>query len=420
MTTPTDSSRPVRALPLSGVRVLDLSRVLAGPLAAQMLADLGAEVIKIERPGAGDDSRAYGPPFIGGDAGQAAGESGFFHSCNRGKQSVTVDLAHPEGQAIVRELAAKADVLVENFRVDTLAKYGLDYASLKKVNPKLVYCSITGYGQTGPKRFAPGYDAIFQAQCGLMSMTGIPDGQPGGGPMKAGPSLVDILTSQYASTAIIAALYHRDLHDGQGQHIDMALMDCGVAAMTHYTQQYLVSGIKPPRRGTAGNGGVPSQMFKGSDGKYVMLTVGNNTQWGRFCKVLQRPDLITDPRFDTGPRRIVNRDALIPILSDVFIARPATDWLAELDAADIPCGPINDLDDVFADEQVKHRGLKVSVPHPMVGQVELLTNPIRLSDTPIDSAVPNPALGQHTRQVLGEVLKLDAAAIERLAANGVI
>jgi crotonobetainyl-CoA:carnitine CoA-transferase CaiB-like acyl-CoA transferase len=382
-----------------------------------MLADLGADVVKVERPGAGDDSRAYGPPFIGGEAGAATGESGFFASCNRGKRSLTVDLASPAGQDIVRRIAAKADVLVENFRVGTLEKYGLDFDSLHEVNPNLIYCSITGYGQTGPKRFAPGYDAIFQAQCGLMSMTGIPDGQPGAGPMKAGPSLVDILTSQYATTAILGALYYRDQQGGRGQHIDMALMDCGVAAMSHYTQQYLVSGIKPPRRGTAGNGGVPSQMFEGSDGKYVMLTVGNNTQWMRFCEVLARAELATDSRFDTGPNRIVNRDALIPILSDVFLTRPAAQWLTELDAADIPCGPINDLDEVFADEQVKHRGLKVHVPHAIAGEIEVLSNPIRYSDTPIDSAVPHPSLGQHTREVLRELLEMKDAEIDRLASE---
>lgn len=409
-----------RPLPLSGLLVLDLSRVLAGPLAGQMLADMGAQVVKVERPGGGDDSRLYGPPFIGGDEGAQAGESGFHACCNRGKQSLTVDLASAAGQDIVRRIAARADVLIENFRVGTLAKYRLDYESLRQVNPRLVYCSITGYGQTGPKRFAPGYDAIFQAQCGLMSMTGVPDGQPGGGPMKAGPSLVDVLTSQYAATAILGALYHRDHQGGTGQHIDMALMDCGVAAMSHYTQQYLVSGIQPPRRGTAGNGGVPSQMFMGSDGKYVMLTVGNNTQWKRFCEVLGRPDLVTDPRFDTGPRRIVNRDALIPILTEVFLGRPATQWLRELDTADIPCGPINDLDDVFADEQVRHRGLKVEVPHKLAGKVSLLANPIRYSATPIDSAVPNPLLGEHTRSVLRDLLQMDDATIDRLAADQVI
>jgi crotonobetainyl-CoA:carnitine CoA-transferase CaiB-like acyl-CoA transferase len=407
-------------LPLSNIVVLDLSRVLAGPLAGQMLADLGAEVIKIERPGAGDDSRVYGPPFAGGDAGQAAGESGFYLSCNRGKKSVTLDLSNAKGQDIARQLAAKADVVLENFRVGALAKYGLDYASIKALNPKVVYCSITGYGQTGPKRFAPGYDAIFQAQCGLMSVTGLPDEHAGGGPMKVGPSIVDILTSQYATTAIIAALYHRDQHGGSGQHIDMALLDSGVASLSHLMQQYLVSGVQPPRRGTAGNGGVPSQGFRCADDAYVMLTVGNEAQWVRFCEVLKRPDIAADPRFNYGIGRIKNRDTLIPMLQEVFHTRPAREWLDELDAAEIPCGPINDFDAVFADPQVQHRGLKVQVEHPLAGTIAQVANPIRFSETPIDSCKPNPLLGQHTAAVLKEKLGLDTAALEKLTTARII
>lgn len=407
-------------LPLNNIVVLDLSRVLAGPLTGQMLADLGAEVIKIERPGSGDDSRVYGPPFAGGDAGQAAGESGFYLSCNRGKKSVTLDLATPAGQDILCKLAAQADVVLENFRVGALAKYGLDYASIRAINPRVVYCSITGYGQTGPKRFAPGYDAIFQAQCGLMSVTGLPDNEPGGGPMKVGPSIVDILTSQYASTAIIAALYHRDQNGGSGQHIDMALLDSGVAALSHLMEQYLVSGVQPPRRGTAGNGGVPSQGFQCADGAYVMLTVGNEAQWARFCEVLNRADLLSDERFNYGIGRIKNRDALILILQAVFLTRPASEWLAKLDAAEIPCGPINDFDAVFADPQVQHRGMKVEVQHPIAGTIPLVANPIRFSATPIDSCVPNPLLGEHTTTVLRDRLGLDAQALAQLAADKVI
>ncbi len=407
-------------LPLSNIVVLDLSRVLAGPLTGQMLADLGAEVIKIERPGTGDDSRVYGPPFAGGEAGQAAGESGFYLSCNRGKKSVTLDLSNPAGQQIIRQLAVQADIVLENFRVGALAKYGLVYASIKALNPKVIYCSITGYGQTGPKRFAPGYDAIFQAQSGLMSVTGLADGEAGGGPMKVGPSMVDILTSQYANTAILAALYHRDQNGGSGQHIDMALLDSGIAALSHLMQQYLVSGVQPPRRGTAGNGGVPSQGFRCADGAYVMLTVGNEAQWARFCEVLKRPDLLTDTRFNYGIGRIKNRDTLIPLLQEVFTTRPASDWLIDLDIAEIPCGPINDFDAVFADPQVQHRGMKVEVDHPIAGKIPLVANPIRFSDTPIDSCVPAPLLGQHTASVLKERLGLDAAAIAQLAADQVI
>lgn len=409
-----------QALPLKDIVVLDLSRVLAGPLAGQMFADLGAEVIKVERPDGGDDSRVYGPPFAGGEAGQAAGESGFYLSCNRGKKSVTLDFSNPEGAALARQLAAKADIVVENFRVGALAKYGLDYESVRKSNPDVIYCSITGYGQTGPKRLYPGYDAIFQAQCGLMSATGIPDGEPGGGPMKVGPSIVDILTSQYATTAVLAALYHRDQRNGGGQHIDMALMDSGVAALSHLMQQYLVSGEQPPRRGTAGNGGVPSQSFACSDGHHVMLTVGNEKQWARFCDALQRPDLKTDERFNRGIGRILNRNELIPILSDVFATRPATVWLEALDAAEIPCGAINSFDDVFNDPQVIHRGLKVEAPHAVAGTVPMVANPIRFSQTPLNSAVPAPLLGEHTQQVLSEKLGLDADSIARLAEAKII
>jgi crotonobetainyl-CoA:carnitine CoA-transferase CaiB-like acyl-CoA transferase len=409
-----------QTLPLKNIVVLDLSRVLAGPLAGQMLADLGAEVIKIERPDGGDDSRVYGPPFAGGEAGQAAGESGFYLSCNRGKKSVTLDFSKPEGAELARRLAARADIVIENFRVGALAKYGLDYASVKESNPNVIYCSITGYGQTGPKRFYPGYDAIFQAQCGLMSATGIPDGEPGGGPMKVGPSIVDILTSQYATTAVLAALYHRDQCNGGGQHIDMALMDSGVAALSHLMQQYLVSGVQPPRRGTAGNGGVPSQAFKCSDDNYVMLTVGNEKQWARFCDALQRPDLKTDERFNRGIGRILNRTELIPILADVFATRPAAEWLQTLDEADIPCGAINSFDDVFKDPQVIHRGLKVEAPHAITGTVPMVANPIRFSETPLNSAVPAPQLGEHTRQVLGEKLGLDEQAIARLSEDKII
>ncbi|MGE0384753.1 MAG: CaiB/BaiF CoA transferase family protein [Gammaproteobacteria bacterium] len=406
--------------PLANIRVIDFSRVLAGPLVAQMLGDLGAEVIKIERPGGGDDSRQYGPPFFGGEAGRRAGESAFFIGCNRGKKSVTLDIASKRGRAIARDLTARADVVVENFRVGTLARYGLDYHSLAAGNPGLVYCSITGYGQTGPDREKPGYDAIFQGKSGLMSMTGLPDGEPGGGPMKVGPSIVDILTSLYASTAVVTALLHRPANGGRGQHIDMALLDCGIAALSHYAEQYLVSGVQPPRRGTAGNGGLPSQMFVCGDGRGIMITVGNDLQWQRFCRAAGRTDLLEDPRYATSVPRIENRDTLIPMLHVEFATRTAAEWLKLLEEAEIPSGPINDLDAVFADPQVVHRGMKQPAPHPLATGLEVLTNPLRFSDALVRSDKPSPMLGQHTDEVLGGLLGIGSAEIAELRAAGVV
>ncbi len=402
------------SLPLDGIRVLDLSRVLAGPLVTQMLGDLGAEVIKIERPGDGDDSRNYGPPFLTTEDGHRTRESGFYLSANRNKQSVTVDLGTAQGQDIVRRLAARSDVLVENFRVGALAKFGLDYASLSALNPRLVYLSITGYGQTGPMAHRPGYDAIFQAAGGHMAVTGAPDALAGGGPTRSGLSLVDILASQYATIAILAALNHRERSpEGRGQYIDIALLDSMVATLSHRGVQYLISGNNMPRRGNVGGGGSPSQAFRCADG-LIMLTVGNDAQWVRFCQALERPELAADPRFSKATLRIENRELLTPTLEAKFATRDKAYWLEALARADIPSGPVNELDEVFADAQVRQRGMAISVPHPLSDGLTLLSNPIRFSDTPLNRYESPPLLGQHTDAILRGVLGMTDAELAAL------
>ncbi len=401
---------------LDGLLVLDLSRVLAGPLTGQMLADLGARVIKVEQPGTGDESRSYGPPFF--EHGQAH-ESAFFLSANRSKQSVTIDFSTPEGQSIVRRLAEKADVLIENFRVGTLARYGLGYEQLKVINPRLVYCSLTGFGQDGPSHQRPGYDAIFQAMGGLMSSIGHPDGAPGGGPLRTGLSITDVFTSLYADVAIVSALYARDARGGTGEHIDMALLDATVATMSHYAQHYLVAGQQPPRRGNGGNGGVPSQAFQCSD-NLVMLTVGNDAQFGRFAKALGHPQWLQDARFATGVARIRHRDVLTPLIEKVFLGKPAQYWLDVLLAADIPVGLVQDMAQVFADPQVRHRGMEQTLPHACGAPVRLVANPIRFREQPLAPGTAPPLLGQHTDEVLARELGLDATEIARLRKQGVI
>jgi crotonobetainyl-CoA:carnitine CoA-transferase CaiB-like acyl-CoA transferase len=401
---------------LDGVLVLDLSRVLAGPLAGQMLADLGARVIKVEQPGTGDESRRYGPPFFeeGG-----AHESAFYLCANRSKESVTIDFGTPEGQDLVRRLAVKADVVIENFRVGTLARYGLGYAQLKELNPRLVYCSLTGFGQDGPHHQRPGYDAIFQAMGGLMSSIGYPDGTPCAGPLRTGLSITDVITSLYADVAILSALYARDARGGTGEYIDMALMDATVATMSHYALYYLVSGRQPPRRGNGGNGGVPSQAFPCADGA-VMLTVGNDAQFARFAQALGHPEWLQDPRFATGVERIRHREVLIPMLEELFRQQPAQHWLDVLLAADIPCGPIQDLPQVFADPQVRHRGLLEKLPHASGAEVSLVANPIRFREHPIAPGTAPPQLGQHTQSVLATELGLDERELARLRERRVI
>jgi crotonobetainyl-CoA:carnitine CoA-transferase CaiB-like acyl-CoA transferase len=401
------------ALPLEKIRVLDLSRVLAGPLTAQMLGDLGAEVIKVERPGEGDDSRSYGPPFMSSADGTRTGESGFYLSANRNKRSVTVDLGKPDGQEIVRRIALQSDVVIENFRVGVLAKFGLDYASLSKLNPRLIYLSVTGYGQTGEQAHRPGYDAIFQAAGGHMAVTGAPDHLPGGGPTRSGLSIVDILTSLYAASAILAALIHRDRSpEGRGQYIDIALLDSMVAALSHRGMQYLISGTAAPRRGNVGGGGSPSQVFRCSDGQ-IVLTVGNDAQWLRFCAAIE-PGLAADSRFSTVTRRIENRDALTPILEVKFAARTRAHWLRALDEAGIPSGPVNELSEVFSDPQLLQRGMVVEVKHPAAEALSLIGNPIHYSETPLNRYESPPTLGEHTDLVLRELLGYSDAQIGAL------
>lgn len=402
---------------LAGIRVLDLSRVLAGPLAAQMLGDLGAEVIKVERPGTGDDARTYGPPFLADRSGRPTDTAAFYLACNRNKRSITVDLSTVRGQEIIRRLVAECDVVVENFRTGTLAKYGLDYAGLREVNPRLVYLSITGFGQTGPYADRPGYDGIFQAMSGMMSASGHPEE-----PMKAGISIVDILTSLYATTAVLAALRHRDRDGGrgEGQHIDLSLLDCGLASLSHFAMNYLVSGEVPRRRGNGGFGGVPSQAFRCADQRLLFLVAGNDRQFRAFCAAAGRGDLPRDPRFADTPGRISHREALLAILQEVFLAKTREEWLSLLDEHDVPAGPVNELPQVIADPQVRHREMIIEVEDEEAGTVPMPANPIRLSATPVRGYAPPPRLGEHTEEVLGRLAGLTAEQVAELRERGVV
>jgi crotonobetainyl-CoA:carnitine CoA-transferase CaiB-like acyl-CoA transferase len=404
----------VRSGALSHLRVLDLSRVLAGPWASQVLADLGAEVIKIERPGTGDETRAWGPPWLRGPDGAETGESAYFASANRGKKSVAVDVTRPEGQAIVRRLAERSDVLLENFKVGALSRYGLGYDDLARVNPGLVYCSITGFGQTGPYRSRPGYDFMIQAMGGLMSVTGEPDGAP----MKVGVAITDLLTGMYSATAVLAALAHRD-RSGRGQWIDLALLDVQVATLANQGEGYLASGRAPGRLGNAHPSIVPYQAFATADG-HVVLAVGNDGQFARLCEVAGRPALAREPRFATNAGRVEHRAEVIAALAPLLAARTTAEWIAALEEAGVPCGPINDLAQVFADPQVRHRGMRVEAPHPVAGTAPMVASPIRLSATPVSHDVPPPTLGQHTREVLVELLGMDEAEVVALREKGII
>lgn len=404
--------------PLSHIRVLDLSRILAGPWATQTLADLGAEIIKIERPGTGDDTRGWGPPFLRRPDGTETAESAYFLAANRGKRSLAVDLAKPEGAALARALAAKCDVVVENYKLGGLKKYGLDAETLTAAHPGLVYCSITGFGQTGPYAHRAGYDFMIQGMGGLMSVTGEADGRPGGGPQKAGVALADVMTGLYAAIAILGALAHRD-RTGRGQHIDMALLDVQVATLANQALNHLVSGRPPGRMGNAHPNIVPYQAFATADG-HIILAVGNDAQFARFCAEAGRPDLADDPRFATNRARVAHRDALIAILDPILAARASADWLAALERLGVPCGPINTIDRVFADRHVKARGLELALDHASGAVAPGVASPLRLADTPPAQDVAPPALGQHTRAVLGELLGLDDAEIDRLVGAGVV
>jgi crotonobetainyl-CoA:carnitine CoA-transferase CaiB-like acyl-CoA transferase len=404
--------------PLEHIRVLELSRVLAGPWAAQTLADLGASVIKVEKPGVGDDTRTYAPPYAATSDGGQSSESAYFLSTNRGKRSVTIDFIHPEGQRLVQALAAKSDVVIENFKVGGLAKYGLDYPSLKPLNPGLVYCSITGFGQTGPYRYKPGYDFMIQGIGGLMSITGEPDEHPGGGPMKVGVAVADVFTGLYATIAILGALSHRD-RTGAGQHIDLALLDTQVAVLANQAMNYLVTGVAPQRLGNAHPNIVPYQVFAASDG-HIIVAVGNENQYARLCEVIGRPDLAGDERFATNAARVNNRDELIAALREIFLTRTMRQWLDALERAGVPCGPINTIADVFADPQVQARGMRLDLPHPALGSVPSVASPINYSATPLSYRSAPPMLGADTDEILRDILGIAPAEIARMRKTGIV
>jgi crotonobetainyl-CoA:carnitine CoA-transferase CaiB-like acyl-CoA transferase len=403
---------------LSGVRVLDLSRVFSGPWAAQMLADFGADVIKVERPGRGDDVRHQGLR-VRDAQGNETRETSSFLAVNRGKRSITVDMSQPAGQALIRRLAEACDIVIENFKAGDLARYGLDYASLKAVNPRLVYCSITGFGQTGPYSHLPGYDPIFQSMSGLMSVTGHADDEPGGGPLRVGYSVSDITAGFYAVAAILAALRHRDVVSGEGQHIDLALLDAQVASISHVAMMYLVSGRQPPRLGNVSPITCPWQSFECADGQ-IVVAVGNDTQFAAFCKVLGHPEWATDGRFATNPLRAKHRLVLVPMLADVLKTRTVRAWYADFDAAGVPSGPINGFAEVFADPQIVHREMLLQQPHAAAGTVPQVANPVKFSATPVAYRRAPPLLGEHTDEVLREVLSLSEAELDGLRANKVI
>jgi formyl-CoA transferase len=398
--------------------VLDLSRVLAGPWCGQNLADLGADVIKIERPGAGDDTRAWGPPYLRDAGGADTSEAAYYLAANRGKRSVTLDIASAAGQQIVHELVRHCDVVLENYKVGQLRKYGLDYDSLKREKPDLVYCSITGFGQDGPYAARAGYDFIVQGIGGFMSITGERDGLPGGGPQKAGVAVSDLMTGMYATIAVLAALTHRD-RTGIGQYIDMALLDVQVAMLANMGTNYLASGVAPARWGNAHPNIVPYQTFAAADG-HLIVAVGNDGQFRKFAAVLDAPELAGDPRFATNPARVRHRDLLLPRLAEILRGRTRQAWITALEAAGVPCGPINDLQEVFDDPQVQARGLQVELPHPSAGRVQLVASPLRLSATPPRYDLPPPLLGQHTEAVLGELLGYDATRMAALRKQNIV
>ena len=403
---------------LSHIRVLDLSRVLAGPWCTQNLADLGADVLKIERPGLGDETRHWGPPFVKDEKGVNTAETAYFICINRNKRSITVDISKPEGQDIIRELVLQSDVLVENYKVGDLAKYGLDYASLTQIKPDLVYCSITGFGQNGPYAQRPGYDYIVQGMGGFMSVTGEADNKPGGGPQKAGVGTADLFTGMYATTAILAALIHRE-RTGEGQYIDMALLDTQVAVMANVSSNYLCSDEIPQRWGNASPIIVPYQTFPTSDG-WVIVAVGNDSQFKQFVSAGGQMQLADDPLYSKNPQRVLNREQLVPLLEAMTRQKTKAQWLTLLEEAGVPCGPINNIKEVFENEQVIARELQFDMPHPTTGKMKLVANPIRMSKTPVEANLAPPTLGQHTEEILHNRLKLDSEQIHKLRDQGII
>jgi len=404
--------------PLHGIKVLDLSRILAGPWATQCLADFGATVWKIEKPGAGDDTRHWGPPWVKDGKGADTGDSAYYASTNRGKHSLAIDFTKAAGQQLIRSLAMRADVLIENFKVGTLAKYRLGYESMRGVNPKLIYCSISAFGQDGPAAAEPGYDAMIQAMSGLMSVTGVPDGEPGAGPVKVGVAVSDLITGLYAAIAVTAALHERE-QSGRGQYIDLALLDTQIAALANQNLNYLVTGKPPGRRGTAHPNIVPYQAFTTKDG-HLMLAVGNDSQFAAFCKAAGSPELAKDKRYRTNAGRVEHQDTLIPAIAKLCRLKTTKAWLSILAKASVPCGPINDLAQVFADPQVRHRKMRLDLPHPKGGQLPQVRNPVLFSRTGLEYRDPPPLLGQHTEQVLVQELGLTPEEILSLKADATI
>ncbi len=402
--------------PLRSITVCDLSRILAGPTCTQLLGDLGADVIKIEKPGAGDDTRAWGPPYVKDGGGADTTESAYYLSTNRNKRSVTIDFTTPEGADLVRRLLTRCDVLIENFKLGGLARHGLGYEQLKSEFPGLVYCSITGFGQTGPKAHRPGYDFLIQGMGGIMALTGEPEGRP----MKVGVGIADVMCGMYATVAILSALHERAA-SGQGQHIDVALLDSQVAWLINGALNYLTSGSRPRRHGNAHPNIVPYEVFPSADGHFI-LAVGNDRQFGQFCELAGVPGLAVEERFATNAARVRNREELVPLLAEVTRQRPTAEWLAGLESRGVPCGPVNQVDEVFEDEQVRHRGMKIAMPHPCsgTGTVDLIGNPLKLSETPVSYRHTPPTLGQHTDQVLTDWLGLDTADLADLRRRGII
>ena len=404
--------------PLSHLKVLDLSRILAGPWASQVFADFGAEVIKIERPERGDDTRHWGPPYLKDEQGADTEDAAYYLSANRGKKSITVDITKPEGQALIRELVAQCDILLENYKVGGLKKYGLDYDSIRAVNPGIIYCSITGFGQTGPYADRAGYDAMLQGMGGLMSITGVPEGEPGAGPQKVGVAVADLMTGMYAVSAVLAAVIHRQ-QTGQGQHIDLALLDTQVAWLANQAQNFLTSGKSPQRQGTGHPNIVPYQAVPSKDG-YFMLAVGNDDQFKRFCDIAGIGELSEQPAYATNSARVLAREQLVPLIEAATCKQDSAWWLEKLSAAHVPCGPINTLDQVFADPQVQARGMVLEQPHPQAGKVRTVRNPVLFSESKLDYNQAPPVLGEHTEEVLRELLHKSPDDIAALKQNGIV
>ena len=403
--------------PLSHIKVLDLSRVMAGPWAGQLLADMGADVIKVERPGAGDDTRGWGPPFLKDNDGKDTRESGYYLSVNRGKRSLTLSIEKPEGQAIVKELAKRSDILLENFKLGTLQRYGLGYDDLKAINPHLIYCSITGFGQDGPYAPKVAYDFLIQAMGGLMSITGEADGRPGGGPQKVGIPILDLMTGMYGAVSVLAALANRE-QTGRGDFIDLAMLDVQTAVLSNQAMNYLLSGRTPQRQGNRHPNIMPQDVFQCADGP-VVLAVGNDGQYAKMCQALKRPELATDPRYAKNADRVRNKDELMPLIAQIFATWKRAPLVEAMEQAGVPCGPINTVLEVFADTQVKARGMKFDLPHPQSGSVPQVKNPINFTDAAIEYDSAPPLLGQHSDEILHE-LGMNDAEIAKLRSNGVV